>query len=104
MSSPPPAKPARSSYGFTAVLVLLLVAAAGGYYLYERSKNPDPPPVDSFANMKVLFRQLAAGHKLDAAYTDADGDLVADPPTDPARFRPVTTIGFSAVGTGDEER
>jgi phosphonate transport system substrate-binding protein len=104
MSSPPPAKPAKSSYGFTAVLVLLLVAAAGGYYLYERSKNPEPPPVDAFANLKGFFRMLAAGQKLDAAYADADGDLVADPPTDPAKFRPVTVIGFSAVGTGEEER
>ena len=104
-STPAPAR--RGSYLFTGLLVVALVAAAGGYYLYERSKNPEPGPVDEFAAMKDYFRQLAAGPKLDPAYTDADADLVADPPKT-GRSLPLTSdkkqevIGFSLVGTADE--
>lgn len=106
-STPAPAR--RGSYLFTGLLVVALVAAAGGYYLYERSKNPEPGPVDEFAAMKDYFRQLAAGPKLDPAYTDADADLVADPPKT-GRSLPLTSdkkqevIGFSLVGTADEGR
>lgn len=103
MSTPPPAPAKSGSYKFTALLVVLLVAAAGGYYFYEKSKNTPPPPVDEFVALKDLFRQLAAGHKLAADYADADGDLVADPPKD-GKFRAVEVIGFSVVGTPDEER
>lgn len=111
MSSPAAPKPAgRRSYAFTALLVVVLVGAAGGYYLYERSKNPEPGPVDEFAGLKDYFRQLAAGPALDAAYTDADGDLVADPPKDgkgrslPRDGAKEEVIGFSLVGTADEAR
>ncbi|HEX4607553.1 MAG TPA: PhnD/SsuA/transferrin family substrate-binding protein, partial [Urbifossiella sp.] len=106
MSHPSPVPPptAGGSYRFTALLVLVLVAAAGGYYLYERSQNPTPPPVDEFAGLKDFFRLLAAGEKLAPEYADADDDLVADSPKDAAKFRAADVIGFSAVGTPDEER
>lgn len=103
MSSPAPKPAARGSYAFTAILVVLLLAGGGGYYLYERSKNAPPGPVDEFAALKDYFRRLAAGHKLDPAYADADADLVADPPKD-GKSRPVEVIGFSVVGTPDDDR
>jgi phosphonate transport system substrate-binding protein len=105
MSSPQPAAPnRRNSYTLTLGLIALLVAGAGGYYLYTKAQNPEPPPVDEFAGMKGYFAGLRANETLAAGYADADKDLVADPPTDPAKFRAVEEIGFSVVGTDDEER
>jgi len=100
-----PAPPARGrSYLFTAGLVVALVAAAGGYYLYVAARSAAPPPVDEFAGLKPFFTHLGDSLTLAPEYADADRDLVADPPTDPAKFRPVEEIGFSVVGTDDAER
>lgn len=99
-----PAPAPKNTYKLTALVVVVLVAAAGGYYLYERSKYAPPAPVDEFAGLRDYFRQLAAGHKLDAAYADSTGDMVADPPRDAAGFRAPDVLGFSLVGTGDEAR
>jgi phosphonate transport system substrate-binding protein len=108
MSSVPPAPAAPPSrtgtYAVTVGLILLLAAGAGGYYWYVRSQHPEPPPVDEFANLKTFFRQLGKDQALAPGYTDADKDLVADPPTDPAKFQKVEEVGFSVVGTPDEER
>jgi len=42
-------------------------------------------------------------NKLDPAYTDADGDFVADPPTDPAKFVNPDTLRISYVATEEPE-
>jgi phosphonate transport system substrate-binding protein len=109
-TTPAPRSAGRGSYRVTALLVVVLVAAAGGYYFYERSKNPEPASVDEFTGLRDYFRSLAAGPALDAAYTDADNDLVADPPKD-GRGRSLVNpdtkeevIGFSLVGTGDTDQ
>ncbi|WP_020474775.1 phosphate/phosphite/phosphonate ABC transporter substrate-binding protein [Zavarzinella formosa] len=96
-----PKKP--NSYKYTISFILLLVAAAGGYYFYEMTRNATLP-VDDFVNMKPFFAKLADRQKLADEYADANKDMVADTPTDAAKLLKVEEIGFSAVGTIDEER
>jgi phosphonate transport system substrate-binding protein len=108
-SAPPPAaQSARSSsWGFTLVLTLLLVAAAGGVYAYFRITNPPPPEPDKLASLRGYIANLGRTQTLAADYTDANGDLVADPPTDPAKFlRPeaVKELAFTVVGSEDPEK
>jgi phosphonate transport system substrate-binding protein len=105
MSSPQshPAPRTRGSLLLPIGLVVVLLAAAGGYYWYERSKN-QPPAIDEFQNLKPFFTKLGENQSLAAGYADADKDLVADPPTDTTKLLNVPEIGFTTVGTDDEER
>ncbi|HJZ57777.1 MAG TPA: phosphate/phosphite/phosphonate ABC transporter substrate-binding protein [Gemmataceae bacterium] len=106
MSSPQPPTPPKTggSRLLPVGFVLLLVVAAGGYYLYERSKNKPEPPPDEFQALKPFFTQLGKSQTLAEGYADTNKDLVADAPTDPAKFLKVEEIGFTTVGTDDEER
>ena len=101
---PPAAPPVKSgTWLYTLAFCVVLVACGTGYYLYEKSRNPEPPPVDEGAGLKEYLAQLASEQKLAPAYTDADGDLVADRPTDPGKFvRVDKELTFSVVGTADE--
>lgn len=100
---PAPA-PARSTWKFTILLVVLLAGGAAGYYFYVRSQNPLPPPVDEVKTLREYAVRLEGAQKLALEYTDSDGDLVADPPKDAAKFAKVgDELVFSAVGTDAPE-
>jgi phosphonate transport system substrate-binding protein len=103
--APVPAAPARRRLISPASIALcvLLIAAAGGYYLYVRAEN-EPGPVDEFASLKGYFLKLGHNQILSSDYEDANGDLVADAPKDPAKLQQVNEIGFSLVGTDDPDR
>jgi phosphonate transport system substrate-binding protein len=108
MSEPQPPAPAPtpvrlSSWNLTAGLIAVLLLAAGGVYAYFRYTN-QPPPVDELQGLKTYIANLAKTQKLADGYADANGDLVADPPTDPAKFLKVDEIGFSVVATEDPEK
>src|SRR4051812_5161400 len=81
--------------------VALALAAAGGYYAYVRSQNQPPGDANEFEAMRPFLAQVGAGLKMDPRYTDADGDLVADTPADPAKRVTVGEIGFSVVPAAD---
>jgi phosphonate transport system substrate-binding protein len=85
---------------------MLLVAAAGGYYFYERSQNPEPPPVDELKGLKEYLTRLSSNQKLAGDYADAEPkDLVADAPKDPAKFAKIgDELTFTVVGTEDPEK
>ena len=103
--NPTPIPPSPTgSWTLTFALVVLLVAVAGGVYAYVRYTNPEPPPVDELQSLKGYITDLKKTQNLDAAYTDANGDLVADPPTSPDKFLKVNEIGFSVVATEDAEK
>jgi hypothetical protein len=95
----PPAPKAGGSRWFGIGLVVLAVAAAGGYYLYVKSQNPIPPPPDK--NLREYCLRVGQGLKMAPEYQDANGDLVADPPTDPAKFVKVEEIAFTVVPSED---
>ncbi len=104
--APQPPTPA-SSWRFTLALAVLLVAVAGGVYAYFHYTNTPPPEPDKLAGLKVYLENLGKQQTLDPAYSDANGDLVADTPTDPAKFlKPdeVKELGFTVVGIEDAEK
>ena len=100
----PPAPKAGGSRWFSIGLVVLAMAATGGYYAYVRWQNQPPPPIDEFDVMREYFRRIGQGLKMAPEYQDANSDLVADPPTDPAKFVKVDEIAFTVVPTDDPER
>jgi phosphonate transport system substrate-binding protein len=82
------------------LVLLLLIAVAGylAYVLYAR-----PAPVNEIATIGTFLAKAAQHQKLDGSYRDADGDLVADAPSDPGKLQKVDTIGFCMVA-GDDPR
>jgi phosphonate transport system substrate-binding protein len=89
---------------FTLFISVFFVVVAAGVYAYFHFTNPSPAPVDEGAAIKTFIAGLGKTQKLDAAYTDANGDLVADPPTDPAKYLNVNEIMFSVVASEDAEK
>ncbi len=101
------ASPNSQQHTFSLGRVLLIVvpvcAIAGAWYWvstwkYQAEANqkapmlvPTPTPTE-----------LATNH-LDSIYTDADGDLVADTPTDPAKIITPDVIEFSYVAGPDAD-
>jgi phosphonate transport system substrate-binding protein len=85
------------------LIVVLLLVAAGGYYgyVYYTSRVP---PVNELAALRGFIEQIPAGLKLSEDYKDANGDLVADPPSDPTKLLKVDEISFSVVAVEDPEK
>ncbi|MCE9562214.1 MAG: phosphate/phosphite/phosphonate ABC transporter substrate-binding protein [Planctomycetes bacterium] len=95
---PAPVAPAKgSSWKFTIALIVLLMVGAGGWYAYV-SSTAMPTPPDELQGLKTYITNLAKTQKLADGFTDENGDLVADPPKDPAKFLKVDEISFSLVG------
>ena len=91
-----------SSWKYTLALVAALVVGATGYFLYVKSQNPTPPPVDTLTSLKEYLSRLSEHQKLADGYDDTNKDLVADTPTDPAKWVKVdSALMFSVVATDD---
>src|SRR5262245_28569423 len=96
----PTSAPRSSSWMYTLAFIVLLIAAGAGYYDYERSKNPIEPPFDELKPLKAYLAQLSSSQQLAPGYTDADKDLVADPPKEADKFLKVgEELTFTVVGT-----
>lgn len=104
-SSPPPAgtrpRPGSSASLLVALALLLL---AGGVYGYVWYTTPLPPPVDELRGLKAYLADLGRTQTLASGYTDADKDLVADPPTESGKLLKVEKLVFSVVGSEDPEK
>jgi phosphonate transport system substrate-binding protein len=98
MSSP-------SAFSVKNVLALLLPAAivvgAGAYFYANVDK---PGDADYLALMGDYQKRFGPAAKLDAKFTDADGDLVADAPTDKAKFVNPDTLVFCGIPQDGPER
>lgn len=78
-------------------LALLIGLVAGWMYLSATASHRQVP-------YRTLIRySMLAPTQLDAEYTDADGDLVADPPSDPAKRINPETLLFATLDR-DQER
>src|SRR5690349_16289569 len=105
MTTPQPApttpRPADRSRRMMVLLTLILVAAAScyGYVLYASRHAPDY----RFEDIRTFLAKAAQDQKLGASYSDADGDLVADTPSDPDKLQKVETLGFCLIA-GDDPR
>jgi phosphonate transport system substrate-binding protein len=80
-----------------ALPLVAIVAFAGGmvYHSATQVKTTTLSP----AMIAAAQKRLTEG--LDPKFTDADKDLVADPPTDPALFVDPETLVFSYIATDD---
>jgi phosphonate transport system substrate-binding protein len=95
--SPAPAPPPAGRVSALRVLALLLVpvlifGGVVGFFYFSEFRTVTP--VD-FA--KSIRAGVSNPEKLDASFTDADGDLVADPPKDPAKQVDPDTLTFSTL-------
>jgi phosphonate transport system substrate-binding protein len=93
-SSPPPA---ANLARLTGTIVLVCLVAAVAYLLGVSGYNqPQKAP------LYELGMDLPVENKLDAKYQDADGDLVADAPTDAAAWIDPPTIRFAYLAADQE--
>lgn len=97
-ASPPADGLRRVIYSLTALIVVAGVA----YYAYVQSDQP--PPVDEMEGLRHILAKSARDQKLAEDYLDADGDLVADPPSDASKLQTVEEIGFSVTADDDPQR
>ena len=94
---PAAATPAPTKFGFLGVLACLVFFALGALcgIAYERAHAP---LLESESRYRVFLPEVApVQNKLAARYTDANGDLVADPPADVASLQDPDTLIFSFV-------
>ncbi len=88
------------------VLVPALVAIGAVYAVNQHRLEEDMRKKDStFRNqMGLIEPSSVTPMHLDAKFTDADGDLVADPPKDPALQLTPTRLSFAFVAGPDAEQ
>jgi phosphonate transport system substrate-binding protein len=81
-----------------------LLVALGLLIYYNHVRNTEAPaPLDEMLALRTFISKLSSTQKLADGYSDADGDLVADRPTDAAKVQKVETLGFCAVAGDDPE-
>ena len=96
------------SYVGTAALIVALAALTVAIFavFYHRELAPlragTAEEASRFTSLTGLNNQ-AIKNALDPRYTDADGDLVADPPTDPAQQIDPPVLTFSYVIVDDDD-
>jgi phosphonate transport system substrate-binding protein len=84
-------------------LVLLLMVAVAGYFAYVLYGSR-PTPVNELQTIGSFLAKTAQHYELGRSYRDADGDLVADAPSDPAKLQKVDAISFSLVAGDDPSK
>ena len=102
----PPARRKRTN-PLLLLLLALVAAAVIGAVMYQVQVRR-PVTANREANDQLVYNMVgrpgeAVGLKLDARFTDADGDLVADPPGDAKALIDPPTINFSYVATNEPE-
>lgn len=101
MSPPAPAPRSGSVTQLLLVVVVLAALAGGGYYFYSQQVQKAVVPVDESKTLKNYLTAQTQNAELAPGYTDADGDLVADPPADAAKLVNPPLLVFSAVYADD---
>src|SRR5262245_32727427 len=101
-STSPTPHPADRSRRMMVVLALLIVVAAGcyAYVLYASRHAPDY----KFEDIRNFLAKAAQDQILGASFRDADGDLIADAPSDPGKLQKVDAIGFCLVAGDDPSK
>ncbi|CAN5150846.1 hypothetical protein BH11PLA2_BH11PLA2_39990 [soil metagenome] len=95
------ARARRSSWVRLGLIAVVLTAAAGGYYAYVVSSEGTVPPVDQTTTLRESAKRLKTLETLASTYTDIDGDLLADAPTDPAKWLNPAELTFTIVAQDD---
>lgn len=96
-----PATPKSNRLGRFLLLVAGIVGVGGGiYYLIISQPTPSSEP-DLSVSLKPYLHEQAKFGKLAEGYSDADGDLVADAPTDPTKWIDPPELIFTTVAGDD---
>lgn len=88
----------KSTHPVILFLIAVLVAAAIGYFLWVKFFRTELND-NSKINLRATGFSNASPHKLSPQFTDANGDLVADAPTDPTRLIDPPKLVFCYVAT-----
>jgi phosphonate transport system substrate-binding protein len=91
----------KGSTRLVVLIVLIIVITAGFTSMLWSSHFRASAVTDSAAALRETGFGTPVTHKLDPRFTDADGDLVADPPTDPSKFVDPPTIRFAYIEEDD---
>lgn len=81
--------------------VLVPALAAGAYCYYVVTAEGKVEPVDVAKSLKELAHQLKQHESLDAGYSDADGDKLADTPADASKWINPAEIQFCFIAADD---
>ena len=92
-----PPKPAGTSVVRILAITATLAAIAGAVFAVFYYQNKDVPSVDTMKALKSAVSEVDRFAKLDPAYADANGDLVADEPTDATKFVNPAELTFTTV-------
>jgi len=103
-NTPIPGAPAssgpRKSGSYSAILVVAtLLIAAGAYYVYMVRSEGNIPAADTLGGLRPLVAELAKSRTMDPRYKDADGDLIADAPTEAGKLRDPSELRFVGIPT-----
>ncbi len=92
-----PPKPGGKSLVRILLITVALAAVAGAAFGVFYYQNKNVPPVDTMQALKKAVTEVDRFSKLDPAYADANGDLIADEPKDAAKFVNPAELTFTAV-------
>lgn len=102
MSSSSPAVAPKRSFSLVRVLLVIIPALLIGGVWYVANTVESSPTFGTQDLVTRLGHMVAASQEMDAAkYTDANGDLVADAPTDAAKQVSPDKLIFSFIGSPD---
>ena len=109
MDENPNCGPRRFGAQFFLVIVLILIAAGAGasamYFLRVSKPREENINVDRKAQLAMTGSDLDGfPSKLDPKFSDADGNLVADPPKDPKDFIDPPKLVFCYVADDEPEK
>lgn len=93
----------RSTHPILLLLLIVVVTAAiagGLWFGYYRAT----PVNNTETNLSAAGFNTPVVNKLDPRFVDADGDLLADAPSDPAQWIDPPTVVFSYVAVEDAEK
>jgi phosphonate transport system substrate-binding protein len=102
--TPPPTPPAAAKRSYTFLIVsLFLVFLAATAAVIWATRPPPSTTIYQQSNVVAAGFRIPVIHKLDPKFTDADGDLLADVPTDPSKLIDPPTLEFSFIAVEDPE-
>jgi phosphonate transport system substrate-binding protein len=102
-------KPRRFGAQFFVTVVLILIAAFAGWKVARVVQVQQPLEESKNENRQMQLGLTGSdlpdsAGKLADTFTDANGDMIADPPTDPKKFVDPPTLYFSYVANEDPEK
>ncbi len=88
-------------FAVAAVAIYLFIVVGPGMSYYQKMQMPEQ--IDTASQLREYLKQQGRFAKMADAYKDADKDLVADAPTDPAKLINPAELTFTTVVLDDPD-